>query len=105
TAYSGHENRSVEASARSIPLRRRAWRGAARRGEEPRQGAHLLAAQRRAWLEPEEPAPGALAALQHAARRAGIDARLSAVELDQARRLGIHRSRRDRRRAPLFRRA
>jgi sulfate adenylyltransferase subunit 2 len=37
-------------------------RGAARRGEEPRQGA-FLSSQCRAWLEPEEPASGTMAAL------------------------------------------
>ena len=71
-------------------LRRRVRRRAARRGEEPRQGAHLLAPLGRARVGPAQPAPGTLAPLQHPHPRGRIDARLSAVELDRARRVGIY---------------
>ena len=84
-------------------LRRRLRRRAARRGEEPRQGAHLLASLRRARLGSAQSAPGALAAVQHAHPRRRIDARLPAVELDRARRLGIRAGREHSGRAALFR--
>ena len=67
--------------------------GGARRDEEKvaRQGAHLLASARRATLGSAQPAAGTLEPVQHAASRPGeIDPRVSAVELDRARRLGIH---------------
>ena len=74
-------------------LRRRLRRRAPRRGEEPRQGAHLLLPLGQPRLGPEEPAAGALAPLQHARPRRRIDARLPAVELDRARHLGLHPAR------------
>ena len=46
----------AQASARQIQFRRRLRRRAARRGEEPRQGAHLLVPLREPSLGPEEPA-------------------------------------------------
>jgi sulfate adenylyltransferase subunit 2 len=51
------EDRGAEAGARQIRLRRGLRRRAARRGEEPRQGAHLLLPHRHPRLGPEEPAP------------------------------------------------
>ena len=47
-------------------LRRRLRRRPPRRGEEPRQGAHLLLPLGQPCLGPEEPAAGTLVALQHA---------------------------------------
>ena len=47
-AHPGDEDRGAEAGARPARLRRGLWRGAARRGEEPRQGADLLDPRRRA---------------------------------------------------------
>jgi len=69
----------------------------------PRSGS--LVAQRRARLEPEEPAAGAVAAVQHA-----LSARESMLRVfpvsnwNRARYLGIHRRGRDPGRAALFRR-
>ena len=80
---------ALAAGARSRALRRRVRRRAARRGEEPRQGAHLLASLGRACLGPAQSAPRTVAALQHPHARGRIDARLPALELDRARRLGI----------------
>ena len=65
-AHRGDEDRGAEAGARQIRLRRRLRRRAARRGKEPRQGAHLLVPRGQPSLGPEEPAAGALAPLQHA---------------------------------------
>ena len=95
---------ALQAGARPPRLRRGDRRRAPRRGEEPRQGAHLLVPQRRPRLGPAQPAAGAVAPVQHPARARRIDARVSAVELDRARRLGIHRGRGHPGRAALFRR-
>ena len=74
-------------------LRCRLRRRAARRGEEPRQGAHLLASARaEPRLGPAQPAARTVEALQHPHRAGRVDARLPAVELDRARHLGIHRA-------------
>ncbi len=59
---------ALQAGARQVRLRRRLRRRAPRRGEAPRQGAHLLVPHRAAPLGPEEPAPGAVEPLQHAHR-------------------------------------
>ena len=88
--HPGDEDRGAEAGARRRPLRRRLRRRAPRRGEEPRQGAHLLLPLGEPRLGPEEPAAGALVALQHARQAGRVDPRLPAVELDRARRLAIH---------------
>ena len=56
----------------------------ARRGEEPRQGAHFLAPLRRPCLGPAQPASGTLAIVQHPHSRRRIDARLPAFQLDRA---------------------
>ena len=56
---------SLQASARCRPVRRRFRRGAARRGEEPGEGAHLFASLGGARVGPAQPAPGTLAAVQH----------------------------------------
>ena len=52
-----HEDRSAEAGARPVQVRCRLWRRAARRGEIPRQGAHLLVPHDRPPVGPQEPAP------------------------------------------------
>ena len=64
-AHPGDEDRGAEAGARQIRLRRRLRRRAPRRGEEPRQGAHLLVPQHRPCLGSAQPAARALAPLQH----------------------------------------
>ena len=68
--------------------------GGARRDEEksPRQGARVLVPQRAAPLGPEEPAAGALVALQHPHAPGREHARVPAVELDRARHLALHLS-------------
>ena len=50
------EDRGAQAGARRRRIRCRVRRRAARRGEEPRQGAHLLVPLGQPWLGPEEPA-------------------------------------------------
>ena len=69
------EDRRAEAGARPVRLRRGVRRRAARRGEEPRQGAHLLLPHRQPPLGPEEPAARAVEPLQ---RAQGARARASA---------------------------
>ena len=70
-AHRAVEDRGAEAGARRRPLRPRLRRRAARRGDEPGQGADLLGPLGRPWLGPEAAAARALAALQRpAARRA-----------------------------------
>ena len=101
--YPGDEDRGVATGARRRQVRRGLRRRASRRGEEPRQGAHLLASLRRARVGPAQSAAGTLEALQHAHSRGRVDARVSAVELDRARRLGIYPRRGDSCRSPLFR--
>ena len=66
--------------------------GGARRDEEKSRAKERVFSfrVRAAPLGPEEPAPGALAALQHAQAQGRIDPRLPAVELDRARRLAVH---------------
>ena len=89
-AHAGDENRSPAPGARPGAFRRRLRRRAPRRGEEPRQGAHVLAPLRQPCLGPAQPAPGAVASVQHPHQAGRVDARLSAVELDRARRLGVY---------------
>ena len=66
--------------------------GGARRDEEKvaRQGARLLVPLGAAPLGSEEPAPGALAPVQHAQAQGREHARVPAVELDRARHLAVH---------------
>ena len=94
---------ALASGARQIRFRRGLWRRPARRGKEPRQGADLFASLGGACLGPAQPAPGTLAAVQHADQAGRIDARLSAVELDGARRLGLYGGGIDSGRAALFR--
>ncbi len=54
------EDRRPEAGAGQVRLRRGVRRRAPRRGEEPRQGAHLLLPLGQPPLGPEEPAAGAV---------------------------------------------
>ena len=84
------EDAGAEAGARQVRLRRGVRRRAPRRGEEPRQGAHLLVPLGAAPLGPEEPAPGALAPLQRAQAQGREHPRVPALELDRARRLAVH---------------
>ena len=92
--HPGDEDRGASPGARRRTLRRGVRRRASRRGKEPRQGAHLLASLGGARLGSAQSAPGTVAAVQHAPARGRVDARLSAVELDRARRVGIHQGRR-----------
>src|SRR5688572_24810867 len=93
----GHPHRRDEdagtpAGVGQARIRRRLRRRAPRRGEVARQGAHLLLPLHPAPLGPEDAAPGALAALQHAEAQGRVVSRLSALQLDRARRLAIHPS-------------
>ena len=65
-------------------LRRGVRRRAARRGEEPGQGAGLQLPRYRRTVGPEEPAAGAVEPVQLAAAQGREHPRLSAVELDGA---------------------
>ncbi len=58
--YRYHEDRGAEGGARPLRLRCRLRRRPARRGKEPRQGAHLLLPLSRPPLGSQAPAPGAL---------------------------------------------
>ncbi len=98
-----HEDAGAEAGARQVRLQRGLRRRAARRREEPRQGAHLFVPQRAAPLGPEEPAPRALVALQHAHAQGREPAGVPDVELDRARHLAVHLPERHPDRAALFR--
>ena len=86
-------------------LRRRLRRRAPRRGEEPRQGAHLLASARRATAGTRRTSGRSSGALYNTRIKQGeSDPRLPAVELDRARHLAIHPGREHPDRAALFRR-
>ena len=98
------KTQALQAGARQARLRRGVRRRAPRRGEVARQGAHLLVPLRPASLGPEEPAPRAVEALQHAQAQGRVDARVPAVELDRARRLAVHLSREHSGRAAVLRR-
>ena len=69
--------------------------GGARRDEEKSRAKERIFSfrSREPRLGPEEPAAGALAPLQHARSRRGVDARLPDLQLDRARRLGLHPAR------------
>ena len=84
------EDRGAEAGAHEVRVRRRLRRRAPRRGEVARQGARVLVPLRAAPLGSEEPAPGAVAALQRAEAAGRVDPRVPALELDRARRLALH---------------
>ena len=90
-AHRAVEDRGAEAGARRRPLRRRLRRRPARRGDEPGQGADLLGPLGGPWLGPEAAAARALAALQRPPRAGREPARLPALRLDRARRLGLCR--------------
>ena len=98
------EDRGPQAGARRARLRRGLRRRAARRGEVAREGARLLVPLGAAPLGPEEPAARAVAPLQRAQAPRRVDPRLPALQLDRARRLGVHRARGDPGRAALLRR-
>ncbi len=97
------KTQGAEAGARQIRLRCGLRRRAARRGEVPRQGAHLLLPRSGPSLGPEEPAPRTVEPLQRAQEQGRDHPRLPAVELDRARHLAIHPSGEHPDRAALFR--
>ncbi len=72
--------------------RRPRWR-APRRGEGPRQGAHLQRPRRLRPVGPAQPAPRALGPLQRPAPPGRARAGLPDLELDRARHLVLHRER------------
>ena len=89
-------DRHAAARDRGERLHRGVRRRPPRRGEGPRQGAHLLPPRRVRPVGPEEPAAGAVEPLQRQAARGRAHADLPAVELDRARHLALHRPRGDR---------
>jgi sulfate adenylyltransferase subunit 2 len=64
-----------------------------RRGKGPRQGAHLLLPRRLRPVGSQEPAPGAVVALQRAHQPRRTHARVPAQQLDRAGCLAVHRQR------------
>jgi hypothetical protein len=86
-------------------LRCRLRRRPARRGEEPGQGARLFGPLGRPRLGSQEPAAGALAALQQPHREGRDHPRLPALQLDRVRHLGVHPAGGDPGGAALFRQA
>ena len=90
TLHPRHEDRGAAPGTRQMEVRCRHRRRPARRGEKQGEGAHLLASLGGARLGPAQPAARAVEPVQHAACAGRVDARLSAVELDRARRVGIH---------------
>ena len=76
--------------------RRRLRRRAPGRGAGPGQGAGLQHARRVRAVGPAQPAPGAVVAVQRPAPAGRARPGVPAVQLDRARRLGLHRGREDR---------
>ena len=76
---------------RRARLRRRVRRGAARRGARARQGARVLLPRRLRPVGPQEPAPGAVEPLQRPHPQGRERARVPDLQLDRARRVGVHR--------------
>jgi len=72
-----------------------AFGGAPRRGALASQRARLLVSGPVSSVGPQKPAPRAVVSLQRANQPAGERARLSALELDRARRVALHLVRRD----------
>ena len=103
-AHRRDEDPGLEAGARQVRLRCRLRRRTPRRGEEPRQGAHLLLPLRAAPLGPQEPASRALAPLQRAQAQGREHPCVPDVELDRARHLAVHLPARRSDRSALFRR-
>src|SRR6188472_305467 len=103
-AHRRHEDRGAQAGARGPRVRRRLRRRPPRRGEVARQGARLLVPLRPAPLGSPQPAPRALAPVQRSQAPGRVDPRLPALQLDRARRVGLHRARVDPDRAALPRR-
>ena len=95
----------AEAGARPIRLRRGLRRRAPRRGEEPGQGAHLLASRGRHGWDPRNQRPELWDLYNTRISKGEIHPRLPAVELDRARHLGLHPGRGHSGRAALFRQA
>src|SRR6185312_13704742 len=92
-AYRRDEDPGAEAGAGPARLRRRDRRRAPRRGEIAREGAHLLVPQCAAPLGSEEPAPRAVAQLQHLHPQGRERARVPAVQLDRDGRVAVHPAR------------
>ena len=97
------KTQGAEAGARQIRLRRRFRRRAPRRGEIARQGAHLLVPHRRHRWDPKNQRPELWRLYNTRMRPGEIYPRISAVQLDRARRLAIHHDGEHSRRAALFR--
>ena len=97
------EDRRPEAGARQVSASTRlsAARGATRRRAAPRSASSRFRS-RAASLGPEEPAPGALESLQRAQAQGREHPRVPDLELDRARHLAVHPSRRHRDRAAVL---
>ena len=78
---------------RGIPLRRADRRRPPRRGEGPRQGAHLLPPRRLRPVAAQGPAPRAVDAVQHAPAARRALPRVPHLQLDRAGRVAVHRAR------------
>ena len=78
---------------RRARLRRGVRRRTTRRGARAGQGARVLLPRRLRPVGPEEPAPGAVEPLQRAHPQGRERARVPDLELDRARRVGVHRRR------------
>ena len=77
---------------RGAPVRRAVRRGPAGRGEGPGQGAGVLVPGRVRPVGPQEPASRAVEPVQHPAPPRRAHPGVPAVQLDRARRLGLHRA-------------
>src|SRR6201992_1837923 len=77
---------------RGARLRRRVRRGPPGRGEGPGQGARVLLPRRLRPVGPEEPAARAVEPLQHPDQARRAHPGVPPVQLDRARRLGLHRA-------------
>src|ERR1051326_5520439 len=104
-AHPHHEDRGAQSRARPLRLRRGDRRSAARRGGQPRQGARPLGARARAFLGSAPAAAGAVEPVERLSRARGDHAGFPAVELDRARRVGLHPRREHCGGAVVFRRA
>ena len=78
---------------RGARLRRRVRRRAPRRGARPREGADLLLPRRLRPVGPAPPAARAVEPLQRARPPRRARARVPDLQLDRARRVGVHRPR------------
>ena len=86
-------DRHAAGRAGGARLRRRLRRRPARRGARPRQGAHPLLPRRLRPVGPAAPAPRGVEPLQRARPPRRARARVPALQLDGARRVGVRRRR------------